>query len=229
MKKNLLFILTIACSLVLTTAAQAQIGIKGGVTLSNLAQKAFEDEGSDFEENSTVGFQAGIFAELPIGEVFAIQPELLFIQKGGKSEFNIGNSSYERNFHYNYIEVPVLAKVKAGSTDGSGIGLFFYGGPFVSYAINGKIDNDITILGDKTSNETDIEFNDDDDQRRLDWGAAFGLGLNLGSLVLDLRYDLGINNVLTDEFDGGGDNGDNPYLRTRSIGLTLGFVLGGGN
>lgn len=228
MKKNLLLALCVTLSLMVTTAAQAQLGIKAGATLSSVSQDAFEQNAEDLEEKSTIGFQGGLFLELPIGEVFAIQPELLFTQKGGKSEFNIGNSGYERNWNYNYIEVPVLAKVKAGSTDGSGIGLFFYGGPFVSYALNGKIEDKLTVAGNDSTKETDIEFDDTDDQRRLDWGAAFGLGLNLGALVLDLRYDLGINNILTDDFDGG-DNGDDPYLRTRALSLSLGFVLGGGN
>lgn len=224
MKKNLLYCLSVALVFFTTNAAFAEIGL----TYSGISQNAFEDNAQDLEEKSTVGFQGGIFAELPIGSVIAIQPELLFIQKGGKSEYNIGTSSYERNVIYNYLEVPVLLKVKAGSTDGSGVGLFFYGGPFVSYALNGKIKQDVTLLGNTTNTETDITFDDKDDQRRVDWGAAFGLGVNLGALVLDLRYDLGINNVLDDSATAG-NNGDDPYLRTRSIGLTLGFVLGGGN
>lgn len=122
----------------------------------------------------------------------------------------------------------MLLKVKAGSTDGSGIGLFFYGGLFVSYALNGKVKQDIKLVGNTTSNHFDIKFDDTDDQRRVDWGAPFGLGLNLGALVLDVRYDLGINNVL-DNNATIGDNGKDPYLRTPSIGATLGFVLGGGH
>ncbi len=227
MKTKFLYCLSAAFLLFTSNAAFAQIGIKAGATYSSVSQDAFEDNAQDLKEKSTIGFQAGIFAELPIGEGFAIQPELLFTQKGGKSEYNLGTSGYERNVKYNYIEVPVLAKIKAGSTDGTGIGLFFYGGPFVSYALNGKVKQDITLAGNTTSDEFDITFDDKDNERRVDWGAAFGLGVNLGALVLDLRYDLGINNILDNNANNNDDN--KPYLRTRSIGLTLGFVLGGGN
>ncbi len=217
--------LWIALLLLTVSSVTAQIGLKAGATLSNLSQEAFEDDIDDFEEKSTHGFQAGLFAELPISDVFSIQPELIWMQKGGKTLYTqIAGQEVERNLRYNYLEVPVLAKVKAGSTDGSGIGLFFYGGPFISYALNGNIS---TEIGEEKLEDQDIEFDDTDNQRRIDWGAAFGLGVNLGALALDLRYDLGINNLLDDDLDTGGAD-DETYLRTRSIGLTLGFVLGGG-
>jgi hypothetical protein len=219
MKKNLLF----ALLLLAATAVQAQLGIKGGISLASLAEEAFSSS-EEYDATSYLGFQGGLFAELPISDGFAIQPEILFIQKGGKLEGLLG----ETNLRYNYLEVPILAKIKAGSTDGSGIGLFFYGGPFVSYALNGSIEREGALIDGKI----DIDFNDSNDdeinQRRIDWGAAFGLGVNLGPLLVDLRYDLGINNLLDDDL--GTQGADNePYLRTRSIGLTLGYVFGGGN
>lgn len=225
MKKNFLYCISAAFVIFTANAAFAQIGIKAGATMSSLSQYAFEDDVDDYDEKSTTGFQAGIFAELPISEGFSIQPELLWMQKGGKTLYTqVLGQEVERNLRYNYLEVPILAKVKAGSTDGTGIGLFFYGGPFISYALNGNIS---TEVGETKLEDVDIEFDDADDQRRVDWGAAFGLGVNLGALMLDLRYDLGINNLLDDSATAG-NNGDDPYLRTRSIGLSLGFVLGAG-
>ncbi|MFN7116369.1 MAG: porin family protein, partial [Saprospiraceae bacterium] len=190
----------------------------------NVSQDAFESGVDEFEERSTIGFTAGIFTELPLGDAFSIAPELLWVQKGGKTEFtNVLGAETERNTRYNYIEVPILAKVKAGNTDGTGVGLFFYGGPFISYALNGNIRTEIG----ETETETDINFDDTDNTRRVDWGAAFGLGVGIGPMMLDLRYDLGINNLLDDDIGTGGANDDEPYLRTRAIALTLGFLLGG--
>lgn len=226
MKKKFLYCLSAAFLLFTSNAAFAQIGIKAGATMSSLSQYAFEDNVDDYDEKSAIGFQAGIFAELPISDGFSIQPELVWMQKGGKTLYaQVAGTEIERNLRYNYLEVPVLAKIKAGSTDGSGIGLFFYGGPFISYALNGSLS---TEVGDNKLEDVDIEFDDTDRQRRVDWGAAFGLGVNLGALVLDLRYDLGINNLLDGDLGTQGAD-EEPYLRTRSIGLTLGFVLGGRN
>lgn len=208
----------------------AQIGIKAGATMSSLSQDAFYNNGQtlqDIEDKSLWGFQAGLFANLPVGEVISIQPEINWMQKGGNTKYNIAGSGFNQDYRLNYLEVPVLLKVNAGSNDGTGVGLFFYGGPFVSYALNGKISSEIKLLDNTVeNNDTDINFSDDN-QRRVDWGAAFGLGVNLGGLMVDLRYDLGINNLLDNNF--GTNPDEDPYLRTRSIGLTLGYMFGGGN
>lgn len=82
MKKNSLYFLLVALLGFTTSAVQAQVGSKAGVTYSSVSQNAFEANVQDLKEKSTIGFQAGIFAELPIGDVFAIQPELNFMQKG---------------------------------------------------------------------------------------------------------------------------------------------------
>lgn len=225
MKKISFLFTTTALFLLTAVTTQAQIGIKAGATLSSLSQDAFFNDAENITDNSLWGIQAGLFAELPLGDFFSIQPEILWMQKGGNTEFDIADSGINQDYRINYIEIPVLAKIKTGTTDDVGVGLFFYGGPFISYALNGKISNEITFLDDSIENEDiDIDF-DEDNQRRIDWGAAFGLGVNLGNLMLDLRYDLGINNLLDDEFEA--DEDDEPYLRTRSIGLTLGYRFGG--
>ena len=66
------------CLLAATFTAKAQddkqfrFGVKGGVNLSNL----YIDEVTD--EKAKVGLHAGLWMKAPIGEFFAIQPELLW-------------------------------------------------------------------------------------------------------------------------------------------------------
>lgn len=224
MMKHVSYFLGLLLTLLLTQTATAQLGIKAGINLASLSEEPAESSIQDFEEESILGFQAGLVAEIPVSEAFAIQPELLWVQKGGRRLYELAGSSYEQRVTYNYVQVPVLAKVKAGETDGSGLGLYFFGGPFVGYALDGKVEQDLTVAGVTTESEFDIEFDDNDNQRRIDWGATFGLGANLGALFIDLRYDLGINNMLDDDANNNNDN--DPYLRTRGIGLTAGFVFG---
>lgn len=224
MMKHVSYFLGLLLTLLLTQTATAQLGIKAGINLTSLSEEPAESSIQDFEEESILGFQAGLVAEIPVSEAFAIQPELLWVQKGGRRLYELAGSSYEQRVTYNYVQVPVLAKVKAGETDGSGLGLYFFGGPFVGYALDGKVEQDLTVAGVTTESEFDIEFDDKDNQRRIDWGATFGLGANLGALFIDLRYDLGINNMLDDDANNNNDN--DPYLRTRGIGLTAGFVFG---
>lgn len=218
------FALAIAV-LFLGTTAWSQVGIKAGINLASLSQDPDEENYEDYKSVSILGFQGGLTFELPVAGPLAIQPELLFIQKGGKSEFIINESNkLVTTVTYNYVEVPVLLKLKLGNTDGDGLGFYLLGGPFAGYSLGGKSKQELTILGQTTVSEQDIDYDDEDfEEKRLDWGASFGAGLHFGKLFVDARYNLGVNNLLDD--DANNNNDDKPYLRTRGIGLTVGLVL----
>lgn len=226
MKKHVFCCMALALALFTASSVWAQnLGIKGGINLASISESASDDL-EDYEDNAIVGIQAGLVAELPISGFFAIQPELLWVQKGGKATYTLLGNELETTVRYNHIQLPVLAKIKA-TTEGSDFGLFFYGGPFASFSLNGKSTVKTTTALGTVEEEKDIDYSDDDNyERRFDWGATFGLGFNVGALFLDLRYDLGINNLLDDDIPTSGPNGDDPYLRTRGIGLTAGFMFG---
>src|SRR5882757_10201358 len=59
-----------------------KFGIKGGLNLTSL----YVDDVSS--EHMKVGFNAGIFAKLPVTKGFSIQPELLYSLKGAKENYN---------------------------------------------------------------------------------------------------------------------------------------------
>ena len=59
-----------------------EFGVKGGLNMSNL----YTDDADD--ENILYGFNAGVYATLPVSDFVAIQPELLFTTRGSKLEYN---------------------------------------------------------------------------------------------------------------------------------------------
>lgn len=207
-----------------TPQAYAQIGIKAGVNIASIAQNETEGTFNDYEKKSVVGFQGGLTFDLGISDLFTIQPEVLFIQKGGKSTYKLDdNNKTENRYYYNYVEVPVLAKVKFYG-DGGGSGFYFLGGPYVGMALGGKVANTTTLLGVETTREDDFVFdNSTSEQRakRLDYGVSFGGGIKINRLILDLRYNLGLNNVNDNDADN--QNDEKPFLRHRGIGLTAGI------
>ncbi len=205
--------------------SQAQVAIKAGVNFASISESASLEEYESLKNNSVAGFQAGVSFDLGLSSVFTIQPELLFIQKGGKSTyvFNENNKLVNR-LYYNYVEVPVLAKLKFYKATGGGF--YLLGGPFLGLAISGKSKTTTTLLGETTTTEDKFEFDNDTEgerQRRADWGISFGGGVKFGHIFLDARYNLGINNLL--DTDANNQNDNKPYRRTRGIGLTLGFEL----
>jgi hypothetical protein len=73
-------------------------GLEGGFNLSGFS-------GSTAGEvvASRLGFVGGAFVSLPLGSSLAVQPELLYAQKGGKINGN--------DYQLDYVEIPVLLNI----------------------------------------------------------------------------------------------------------------------
>ncbi|MES1159775.1 MAG: porin family protein, partial [Bacteroidota bacterium] len=116
-----------------------KFGIKGGLNLTSL----YVDDVSS--EHMKVGFNAGIFAKLPVTKGFSIQPELLYSVKGAKdtySKFVQGDGEYR--FNLGYMELPVLAVVNITPN------FNIHAGPYVGYLVSAKVKdvkNDGSIEG----------------------------------------------------------------------------------
>ncbi|MFN0176492.1 MAG: porin family protein [Saprospiraceae bacterium] len=218
------FFLTLALAAAfLKPQSHAQVAIKAGVNFASISESARLEEYESLEEKSVAGFQAGLSFDLGLSDMFTIQPEILFIQKGGKSTYKINDDNkIVSRLYYNYVEVPVLAKLKFYKESGSGF--YLLGGPFIGLAIGGKTKTSTTVLGETTTTEDDFNFDNDDEaerQRRTDWGVSLGGGVKFGQVFLDARYNLGINNLLDTDSNNNNDNA--PYRRTRGIGVTMGY------
>ncbi len=202
----------------------AQVSIKAGVNLASVAEDAVEESFAEQSSKSVVGFQAGLAFDLATESAFSLQPEILYIQKGGRVSYGFNdNNKIESRYYYNYVEVPLLAKVKLYKADRSS-GVYLIAGPYAGLAVSGKVKTTLTVFGQSSTSEEDFSFDNDDPDdrnRRLDWGFSFGGGIKFGQAYLDLRYNLGVNNLLDQDADNQNDN--KPYRRNRGIGLALGY------
>lgn len=154
-------------------AQEFRSGIKGSFNLSNLYTNDIDDN------NLRAGFSLGIFKESQIGPSSAIQTELLFSKKGNRSEYRSGLFDGEAKFNLNYLELPIMLDLKAGSA----LDISF--GPYVSYLIS----SNVTTNGDFGSSFSEI---DRDNLSPFDFGFSGGLGLNFGNAELGARYNLGL-------------------------------------
>jgi len=180
MKKIILTSIFSLCALFIftgqTQAQEFRSGIKGSFNLSNLYTDDIDDN------NLKAGFSVGFFKEKQIAPATAIQTELLFSKKGNRSEYRSGPFDGEAKFNLNYIELPVLLEIKAGS------GLDINFGPYVSYLVS----SNITTEGDFGNSFTEI---DREELNNFDFGLAGGLGLNFGNAELGARYNLGLTKI----------------------------------
>ena len=222
MKKIIVLILMFVMVAVSVPNLQAQVSLRGGINIASMSANATEKNYKDYENQSIVGFQLALAMPFKVANNVAIQPELVFIQKGGKSQYvSDENNKYVSTFTSNYIEVPLSLKLGLGNTSGDGIGFYVLGGPYVGIALNGKYKNELTVLGITSSSTKTVDYsNDTNQEKRIDWGVNLGAGLSLGKMYLEGRYNLGINNLLDNSANNSNSNA--PYRRNRGIGLTVG-------
>ena len=169
MKKIILSSLAVMVfSLAYAQRTGSRFGIKGGVN--------FPNSSGDFHENETlIGYQAGIFSEIKTDEKFGIQPELLYSTHGVKNKFIKDGIAYDNNIKLAYLNLPVLAKYFVIK------GLSVQAGPQIGFLMHAE-ENGINIT---------------DHVKTVDFGLAFGIGYDfLEDCSVDLRYNLGLSNAV---------------------------------
>lgn len=161
-----------------TAQGITRVGIKGGLNASSL----FYDSQGVSDKNERIGFHVGVFTQAPIGEFFAIQPELLYMTKGASATYNVLGFSGKNTFKLNYAELPVLATFKLGQS------VELQAGPYVSYLLNSNI-NSNGDFGTGTSAINRDNFN------KIDYGIAGGLNIYFGKAFIGARYEQGLQQI----------------------------------
>ncbi|MBS1730126.1 MAG: PorT family protein [Bacteroidetes bacterium] len=156
------------------TISQAQsfhLGAKAGVNLNKIDGQAFKD---GFE----AGFHLGGFVEINLSNTLGIQPEILFNQtnttvaSNATDIYNLALNGEKKTL--NYLSIPILLRINAGKL------LTFNLGPQYSILMN--------------THETILQ-NGEDAFKSGDLAAVLGAQVNLGSLKVYGRYNIGLNNI----------------------------------
>jgi hypothetical protein len=157
-------------------AASIQFGFKVGGNIAKPTRADADDPAATLK--SRVGFTGGIFLALNFGSVLTIQPEILYTMKG--ASYVALDDSYTDKLYADYIEIPVLLKLKLALPV---VQPFILAGPSVGFKLSEKLERDGVPL-------TDVIL------KNNDYGAVFGAGLNVGrNFMLDVRYSLGLQKV----------------------------------
>ena len=161
------------------TSPRAKLGFKGGANFSNL----YIDDVND--ENMKVGFNAGIYAKIPVASWFSLQPELIYSSKGTKATYNnpiLGSGEYR--FNLGYIEVPVLGVFNIAKN------LNVHAGVYGSYLVNANIKD---VKDNGTINQ--IADLDEESFERFDFGLAGGVALDVQNVSIGARYNRGLKEI----------------------------------
>lgn len=175
MKKLILLTATfVTCSLAYAQIPGFNIGPKVGATFSK-----FTTDQDQITEELKSTFHFGAFAR--IGKKVYLQPELVVMNRSGllKTDLIDGSSN---SIKITSIDLPVLLGVKVIDLKATNIRVMV--GPVASLTLN----KEISIENwENTINR--------DDFRNANWGIQFGAGADLLFLTLDLRYEIGMNDV----------------------------------
>jgi hypothetical protein len=207
MKKftTLLLVAAVAGLLALPQPAGAaiQFGIKAGGNMAKPTGVDAQDPMATLK--SKVGFMGGIFLAFNFGRVVTIQSEVLYTMKG--ATYVALDDSYTDKLYADYIEVPLLLKLKIPLPV---VQPFVFAGPTVGFKLNEKLESN----GEEIPLEESILKNND-------YGAIFGAGLNLGrNFMIDVRYSLGMQKVIS-TFEGDVDPDFKNGVWSASIGIAF--------
>ena len=208
-------------------SAQAQtprFGFRAGANYSNLAGNIQNQD----TYNNKIGFLGGVIVNIPVIEdgFFSVQPEILYSQKGFENKPTqytglLGKQQREGQVNYNYLDVPVLLKVKAS-------GLIFEAGPQYSYLLSANNQTKTTTtpaLGgtpttSETQNKTDVSG-----LNRNELGYLAGVGYEAeNGLSLSLRYTGAFSDFVKSD-NTAYFNGDLKNARHSAFQLSLGYLI----
>lgn len=197
--KKVIFTLAIALVSFATAQAQATFGVRGGANISNLSGDLRDED--QFENK--VDFHAGVILNFPVVEnFFSIQPELLYSKKGFKNsdeEFTVLGQTYRREgkVNYNYLDLPVLAHIKAGP-------LYFEAGPQASYLLSVNNETKEYVNDNLQSSTRDEKSKDGLDEFELGYAAGIGFASKNG-ISLGVRYNGSFSDFVDEDVNFDGD------------------------
>jgi hypothetical protein len=236
--KNLIKITVLLLALVFATSvfAQSTIGLRAGVNLATMNNDPFEYANTDMDKGFMVGADIAIFSKINVTDIFSVQPEFHWVQKGVKSTMTTtDNMDVKMTYRINYLELPVLARFDIEV--GESVSFNIYAGPSVGYALNRKfIGENARLLGtedpfEKGDVNEDIEWvteygNDGVKDNRFDISAVGGIGLafetEVGNFVVDARYSQDLNNAV--KYENTPDPEPDKYYNS-GISITVGFAI----
>src|SRR5690554_2431292 len=196
-KRHFTYLTIIGCSMMLMFGAGQvngqnnnpgpKLGIKAGLNLSQL----YVEQPNAEDENMKVGFNMGVFGKMPINDLLALQPEVLYSSVGSKITYGgsglenlLGIEPGEVRFNLNYIQVPIGLAANLGP-------LNVHAGPYFSYLLSANIKD----LKSSDLSSTDVTGLDTDDFNRMDYGLMVGIGFDVQDVTIGARYNHGLREI----------------------------------
>ena len=183
MKKIIVFVVVVTFVFMGTLTAEGiGYGAKAGLNMAN-----FTGDDVDDEAKVKLGATIGGFATIPLGDKFAVRPEILFTQKGTRYKKSEGEVDYTGKHKMNWLDIPILAVYQVADAISAFVGPYFdlyLGGEFVLKAEGGgeSMEFDEKIEGEDVNS---LGFG-------IIFGGAYGVTENID---VEARVALGLSSM----------------------------------
>ena len=209
--KKLIVVLFVLCSVIygqeeiISSFNRGGWGIKAGL---NIASVDIESFGSGF--GSLYGFNFNFFNETPFSPALTFEWGLQYSMKGASSSDSyrdewggyIEEETYESKLILQYIECPILFRMHLPTQ--SSFDIYINTGILPGFNIQSDYEEDYYYYyNDGLGFEEEESYTDSEDitdeVKDFEFGLLFGGGVkiptNSGSVLIDIKYDMGLTNI----------------------------------
>lgn len=183
----------------------ARLGFKGGLSIATMVKT----DDNSFSSTPLYAFNGGAVLQLPLGKVIAIQPEVLFSQKGYRATGTGVAGDYDYRRISNCLDIPILLRINFSKELGVVVG------PQYSYLLS----THTTFNSGATSYQETVNSDNSNITKNI-FGGVLGLDVNLSdNMFLYGRYNI-------DFKDNNGDGSSStPAYKNQVFQIGLGFLL----
>ena len=174
------YLLLLGSSLLLACPAHAQFGLRAGGNLLRLASDSLPS-------SSRVGYQVGIFYQIPLTAQWSLVPEVQFSRERLQATSLEETPKANYQLRFSYLNLPVVARLTLGQ-------VYIEAGPQLSWLVGGRGEGTIAY-----SNTFIRQIGQavTDRYRRFDVGPCLGIGVKLpAGLGLSVRAYQGLGSIL---------------------------------
>lgn len=163
--KKLTIFLVLATALTAVHGQSAKLGIKGGLNFGATGNITTINN-QNFDGDNRLGYHIGALAQVKFAGIF-LQPEIVYTQL--TTDYNSFEDISTLDYTLSKIDIPILVGFDIAGPLNVKIG------PAFQYILNNELDLN--------------EFTTQDPENNFTVGYQLGLGVQLGRLGLDLRYE----------------------------------------
>ena len=158
--------------------------LKGGIVTSRLIN-------TPWQSTPSPGFAIGLSLDFRMNPLISVQPEVLYVQKGGRER--VSSLDTEFDLTLDYVEIPILTQIHLPTL--GAVHPHFYVGPYASFLLENFANIELPESNQFTPDQFVEQVSNND------FGAVLGVGTDLdftfNTMTAEIRYSTG----LADMFD----------------------------